>query len=78
MPSKKELPWVDVVALVKSQGGATQLTRRMSVLGWPTPTVETVRKWQRRRSIPTGWLLAVLILAEESGRPIDLASFVRR
>lgn len=67
-------PGFDVARLIQRFGGRAQLHRRLVARGF-SASVKMVEKWRERGNIPPRWLSELLTIAEEEGRPIDLAEY---
>lgn len=69
---------IDVPRLVEDLGGPTVLHKKLYLIEDPAPEVSAIRKWVRRGSIPTRWLVVLMDLAKNEGRPINLETYLVR
>lgn len=52
------------------------LARMLALYKLPTPPVDTVRKWLQRGSVPSEWIVLLLLVLEfENGSPVSLARY---
>lgn len=74
MSTQPMTPGFDVARLIQRFGGRAQLHRRLVARGFSV-SVKMVEKWRERGNIPPTWLAEMLTIAQEEGRPIDLAEY---
>lgn len=61
-----------VRSLVEALGGVSVVVNKLKDFGFDAPVADTVAGWRRRDRAPGGWVLALLLIAEEEGIPVSL------
>lgn len=57
-------------------GTPDRVVAAFGAYGLVSPTLCAVEKWKQRNSVPTNWLVKLLVLAElEAGEPVRLSEF---
>ena len=65
---------INVAKIITDFGGVASLTRQLEAIGNPI-TKGGVEKWRERSSIPSRYLLALALLAEQEGRDFKLIDY---